>query len=139
MKVTDRLPGLLVLAVLVLGAGLLIAKFLSPSDDITVVSVVVPDLSPFAASGKTLFDENCIGCHGGNAAGSDKGPPLVHNIYNPGHHADGSFFVAAQRGARQHHWKFGNMPPQPQVTRDDIAAIVTYIRELQRANGIVTN
>ena len=29
------------------------------------------------------------------------------------------------------------MPPQPQVTREEIAAIVRYIRELQEANGIV--
>ena len=28
------------------------------------------------------------------------------------------------------------MPPQPQVSDEDIAAIVRYIRELQEANGI---
>lgn len=28
------------------------------------------------------------------------------------------------------------MPPQPNVTRDELAAIVRYVRELQRANGI---
>jgi mono/diheme cytochrome c family protein len=86
--------------------------------------------------GKIAFNANCAPCHGTNAAGGDKGPPLVHVIYNPGHHADGSFFLAAKRGVRRHHWRFGDMPPQPQVTDGELAAIVRYVRELQAANGI---
>ena len=46
-----------------------------------------------------------------------------------------AFLMAAQNGVRAHHWRFGNMPPQ-QVTRGEVARIVTYIRELQQANGI---
>lgn len=101
-----------------------------------IVDVKVPELSPLAGRGKSAFDANCAACHGVNAAGSDKGPPLVHVIYNPGHHADGAFFLAAKRGVRSHHWRFGDMPPQPQVTDDQLAAIVRYVRELQAANGI---
>jgi mono/diheme cytochrome c family protein len=101
-----------------------------------LVDVKVPELSPLAMRGRTAFDTNCAPCHGTNAAGSDKGPPLVHMIYNPGHHADGSFFLAAKRGVRSHHWRFGDMPPQPQVTDGEIAAIVRFVRELQAANGI---
>lgn len=101
-----------------------------------VVSVKVPQLSKLAARGKVAFDANCAACHGINASGTDKGPPLVHEIYNAGHHADGAFYLAAKLGVRQHHWRFGNMPPQPQVTQEQVAAIVQYVRELQTANGI---
>jgi mono/diheme cytochrome c family protein len=100
------------------------------------VNVKVPSLSETAARGKVAFDVICAPCHGANAAGTDQGPPLVHNIYNPGHHADGAFFLATKLGVRQHHCPFGNMPPQPQVTEDQVAAIVRYVRELQVANGI---
>ncbi len=100
------------------------------------VSVKVPAVSALAVQGKVAFDANCATCHGVNAAGTDKGPPFVHDIYNPGHHDDGAFFLAAKLGVRQHHWPYGNMPPQPQVSETQLAAIVKYVRELQAANGI---
>ncbi|NIJ43390.1 mono/diheme cytochrome c family protein [Parvibaculum indicum] len=99
--------------------------------------VVVPPLSGDAALGKAAFDRNCAECHGGNASGTGKGPPLVHQIYNPGHHADEAFFRAAEYGVRQHHWPYGNMPAQPQVSHREVARIVEYVRALQKANGIV--
>lgn len=83
-----------------------------------------------------LFERNCAECHGENAAGSENGPPLVHKIYEPGHHGDAAFYLAARNGVRAHHWNFGNMPPRPDVTEPQIAAIVAYVRELQQANGI---
>jgi len=97
----------------------------------------MPDLSVKAKAGKIAFDKTCAACHGKNAVGSDKGPPLIHNVYNPGHHGDAAFYNAVRRGSPQHHWRFGNMPPQPHVTDQEIAAIVRYVRELQEANGIV--
>ena len=103
----------------------------------TLSAVTVPELSAAAAAGETAFDKNCVQCHGANAAGSEQGPPLVHDIYNPGHHGDGAFVRAAQQGVRQHHWPFGDMPAQPQVSEEEVAAIVRYVRELQVANGIV--
>jgi hypothetical protein len=56
-------------------------------------------------------------------AGTDKGPPLVHNIYNPGHHAAGAFFLAAKTGVRSHHWPYGDMPPQPQMSEAQVGGI----------------
>ena len=100
------------------------------------VEVTEPELSALAAKGKPLFEANCATCHGMRASGTEKGPPLVHDIYNPGHHADPAFFSAAKFGVRQHHWPYGNMPPQPQVSEDQVAAIVRYVREVQIANGI---
>jgi len=102
-----------------------------------MVAVTLPaELSDQAIEGQVLFDEHCAACHGANAAGSENGPPFVHKVYEPGHHADVSFLLATQRGVRAHHWKFGDMPPQPEVTPDDVELIVSYVREMQRANGI---
>ncbi len=102
----------------------------------THVAVSVPPLSGDARVGERMFNENCATCHGANAAGSDQGPPLVHKIYEPGHHADGSFYNAVRNGVRAHHWNFGDMPPQPGVSADAVSRIIAYVRTLQRANGI---
>ena len=104
----------------------------------TLAEVTVPDsLSAEAQIGERAFDAVCAACHGDNGAGVDgSGPPLVHKIYEPSHHADMAFFMAVERGVQAHHWSFGNMPPQQGLTRADVAGIVTYVRELQRANGI---
>jgi len=102
-----------------------------PADEI-----VVPTLSSAGAMGSANFEESCASCHGANAAGSDKGPPLVHKIYEPSHHADFSFVLAAKNGVRAHHWGFGDMKPVPGVTDKQIEWITQYVREMQRANGI---
>lgn len=102
-----------------------------------LVEVTVPELSLPARRGERLFDENCVTCHGGNAAGRDGiGPPLVHKIYEPGHHADGAFYLAAQQGVRAHHWPFGDMPAVGTVSISEVESIIAYVRELQRGNGI---
>ena len=127
-----------ILIVAAIGAALLIWQWSIPNEAGIGQKLIVrvPELSELAGRGKTAFEANCAACHGVNGAGTDQGPPLVHDIYNPGHHADGAFFFAATRGVRQHHWRFGNMPPQPQVSQGQLAAIVRYVRELQVANGI---
>jgi len=100
------------------------------------VQVIVPELSARARDGRQAFDAHCARCHGAQAAGSAQGPPLVHRIYQPRHHGDAAFELAVKRGTRAHHWRFGDMPPQPQVSDEEIASITRYVRELQRANGI---
>ncbi len=89
-----------------------------------------------AQEGALLFATNCSACHGLAAAGSDKGPALVNKIYEPGHHADASFYRAVREGVRSHHWSFGNMPPIAGVSDDEVGRILAYVRELQRAAGI---
>ena len=103
-----------------------------------IVAVTVPaTLSASAEIGRRTYDANCAACHGRNAAGQDGiAPPLVHVIYEPGHHGDESFQRAVARGVRAHHWRFGDMPPVEGMTRRDVATVVAYVRELQRANGI---
>lgn len=113
------------------------AQPISSEQDAPIVNVTVPELSAAALSGKTAYEVNCAACHGRNAAGQDGvAPPLVHRIYEPSHHGDASFVLAVRNGVRAHHWRFGNMPPVEGVSDEEINSIVTYVRELQRANGI---
>jgi len=101
------------------------------------VSVMSPSsFSEAAVIGRSLFEENCSACHGVDRVGSENGPPFVHKIYEPGHHADISFQIAVQRGVRVHHWPFGDMPPQPDVSPLNVSSVVICVRELQRANGL---
>lgn len=103
-----------------------------------LVSVTLPEqLSDNAIIGKRIFEATCASCHGRNAAGQ-KGvaPPLIHKIYEPSHHGDESFQRAVALGVRAHHWPFGNMPPVDGLTRAEVSTIITYVRELQRTNGI---
>ena len=86
--------------------------------------------------GDSLFAANCASCHGESAKGSDKGPPLLHVIYEPSHHSDASFVLAARHGVAAHHWRFGNMPPQPQVDSASLQKIIAYVRWAQREVGI---
>jgi mono/diheme cytochrome c family protein len=88
------------------------------------------------ADGERLFNENCARCHGTLAAGSDTGPPLVHRVYEPSHHADMAFQRAVALGVAAHHGRFGNMPPIPGVDQPAVERIVGYVRWLQRQAGI---
>lgn len=100
------------------------------------VAVKRPELSVQAAAGEAAYQRLCAECHGPNAGGSGRAPPLVHRVYAPNHHADFSFFRAMTAGTRAHHWRFGDMPPKPAAGEDEARAIVRFVRELQRANGI---
>jgi mono/diheme cytochrome c family protein len=102
-----------------------------------LVAVIVPELSASEKEGEAAFNARCASCHGINAAGQDGvAPPFVHRVYEPGHHGDQAFLVAAQLGVRAHHWRFGDMPPVEGITEAEVSSIVTYVRALQRANGI---
>ena len=136
MKLASNLAAIFVVITLVLGVGVIAWNLMAPSTEGAIVRVTVPRLSGVALAGRKAFDANCAQCHGEIGAGSENGPPLVHDIYNPGHHDDGAFFRAARSGVPRHHWNFGDMPPQSDVTDNELAAIVRYIRELQVANGI---
>ena len=103
-----------------------------------IVDVALPEeLSAEAQMGKRAYEAKCAECHGKNAAGQNGvAPPLVHKIYEPGHHSDMAFVMAAKQGVRAHHWDFGNMPPVKGLTDADVKLIARYVRELQRENGI---
>ena len=96
------------------------------------VSVVEPD----ADKGAALFAASCALCHGESGVGTQTGPPLVHRIYEPGHHSDDSFRNAMKNGVASHHWNFGNMPARPELSDGDIEDIIAYVRAIQREAGI---
>ena len=98
--------------------------------------IAEPKLPGKLVLGKLAFGTHCAACHGKQGAGTDYGPPFLHRIYHPGHHADESFFRAARSGVRAHHWKFGDMQPVPKATDTQLQNIVKYIRALQQANGL---
>ena len=91
---------------------------------------------PELAAGEHRYNATCLPCHGTLGTGTDGGPPLVHRIYEPGHHADAAFQLAVARGVRAHHWSFGNMPPVPDMDSAAVAAVIAYVRWLQREAGI---
>lgn len=131
----------ILIVVMLLGAAVFIYRSFAPPEAVptgeALANVLVPDLSPAAREGQAVFDRSCASCHGRNAAGQDGiAPPLVHKIYEPNHHGDMSFHLAAANGVRAHHWPFGDMPPVEGVTEPELDKIVLYVRELQRANGI---
>lgn len=95
-----------------------------------------PGLMPNPAVGKKLFAANCASCHGQDLNGSDKGPPMLHKVYETSHHSDIAFQLAVKNGVRAHHWQFGDMAPVPGLTPDDVAHITAFIRMEQRKVGI---
>ena len=86
--------------------------------------------------GAETYVAHCRSCHGPAARGTPQGPPLVHGYYVPGHHADLAFYAAVKNGVKQHHWEFGDMPPQPQVSPAQAADVIAYVRGLQRKAGL---
>ncbi|CAN5753679.1 hypothetical protein BH23GEM6_BH23GEM6_13230 [soil metagenome] len=86
--------------------------------------------------GEALFERHCASCHGEKALGAESGPPLVHIIYEPSHHADFAFYMAVTQGVRAHHWRFGDMPPVAGLEQEEISRIIAYVRWLQQQAGI---
>lgn len=85
--------------------------------------------------GSDLYAGNCASCHGQDLKGTDRGPSHLSIVYQPSHHADGSFLLAVRRGSSAHHWPFGDMPPIEGLADEDVAAIVAFVRENQRLEG----
>jgi mono/diheme cytochrome c family protein len=134
MKIKENMTGIIIALILVAGVGALIINATTSSKMGT--DLKIPAFSQTAQFGQVAYDENCAACHGKNGVGSEQGPPFINKVYNPGHHSNEAFLRAVRRGVPQHHWRFGDMPPQPQITMDQIREIVAYVRELQVANGI---
>ncbi|HEX6255839.1 MAG TPA: cytochrome c [Euzebyales bacterium] len=97
--------------------------------------VVADGEEQLVAEGEQLYEATCAQCHGADLGGTDNGPPFLDDVYTPDHHPDGAFYAAAQFGVQAHHWAFGAMPPQD-VDEEEVAAIVAYVRSVQRAEGI---
>lgn len=125
-------------SVLMLMVSMILSSFTWADHEPAHINVKMPELSPKAVKGQEVFNVNCAGCHGNNGEGGSGGPPLIHDIYNPGHHSNRAFIQAMQNGTRSHHWSFGDMPAQKQMGIVDMMVVIKYIREVQVANGIKT-
>lgn len=123
------MPSLAVLAL----AGVIAA---CTGDEVPRVRFTPPPTPAELTDGETLFNAHCARCHGVHAVGTDSGPPLIHAVYRPGHHGDEAFALAVRLGVAAHHWRFGDMPPQPQVADSQVVRIRDYVRWLQRSAGI---
>lgn len=97
---------------------------------------VEPKMTPRLNLGKLSYDAFCASCHGKTGRGTDKGPTFISRIYHPGHHDDGSFYTASKKGARAHHWRFGDMKPVKGVNDALITNIIQYVRAVQKVNGL---
>ncbi len=84
------------------------------------------------AAGEALFHDNCAGCHGVWAVGTDRGPTFLSKIYAPDHHGDIAFEMAPRNGVRAHHWQFGDMPKIAGIAPDQVKEVVRYIRWIQQ-------
>jgi mono/diheme cytochrome c family protein len=97
--------------------------------DITSADAVVED-------GAAAFAASCASCHGSDLRGTDRGPSLLSEVYEPGHHPDDAFRAAIARGSRAHHWDFGDMPPVPGLEPDEIDAVIAFVRDRQETHGL---
>lgn len=89
-----------------------------------------------SSGGAQLYADRCASCHGSDLRGTDVGPALLSEIYEPNHHPDDSFRAAVRNGVTPHHWQFGPMPAITGLDDDEITAIITYIREVQQRDGL---
>jgi mono/diheme cytochrome c family protein len=126
-----RRAGLVAVAVLFGIAALVASRMATRS-----TGIVIPELSAEGLRGMDDFAHYCAGCHGTDAGGTDKGPPLIHPIYAPGHHGDVAIQFAVRGGSRAHHWNFGDMPRIDGVSDSELSEIIVFLRAVQRANGI---
>lgn len=99
-------------------------------------AAAAPPVDQASEQGREPFETTCAVCHGRDLKGSSAGPPFLDRIYEPGHHPDESFRRAVKQGVRAHHWSFGDMPAQPNVSDDEINRIIAFVRAQQRRVGI---
>lgn len=108
----------------------------SPTGDTQDAGTGIPQQDPaLVAAGDELYQASCAACHGSDLRGTDLGPSHLSIVYEPNHHGDAAFILAAKNGVPQHHWPFGDMAPVPGLNDDDLVAIVAFVRENQRIFG----
>jgi PQQ-dependent dehydrogenase (methanol/ethanol family) len=75
-------------------------------------------------TGKRLYEQTCQACHGGNAAGSERGPALSTGVFKHGG-KDGELFLNIRNGL-----KGTQMPPFAGLKVEQIWSMVSYLRSL---------
>lgn len=81
--------------------------------------------------GEANYTGNCAQCHGGDLAGSDRGPSLLDPIYGPDQLTDAEFADAIVNGVEERLWDFGDMPGNGSYTDAQVEAIIAFVRSQQ--------
>ncbi len=81
--------------------------------------------------GEALYGANCAQCHGGDLAGTDRGPSLLEPIYGPDQLSDTEIADAIRNGVDEERWEFGPMPANGAISDAQIDAIVAVVRAQQ--------
>lgn len=100
-----------------------------------------PTSSQLVQQGGVAFAEECAGCHGRLGWGTQRGPNLIHPDYGPRVLSDTQIRRAVREGvpARQGVGNRGgyiDMPPASNLSERRLNRMVTFLREIQRMNGI---
>ncbi len=85
--------------------------------------------------GAAVYAASCASCHGADLRGTEEGPSHLSIVYEPNHHSDESFRRAIANGAPAHHFDFGDMPPVPGLTDEDVEAVIAFVRAEQTRQG----
>jgi mono/diheme cytochrome c family protein len=94
------------------------------------------DLVGDPVAGGQLYTANCAACHGEDLRGAAAGPSLVDDAYAPSVFSDEAVRLAITNGADARLWDFGPMPAIGGLDAQDVADIVSHVREQQRAAGL---
>ncbi len=94
-----------------------------------------PPSSLSVEQGLVAFAGECARCHGQLARGTERGPNLIHRYYGPSARSDAQFRRAVREGMPAR-GGYGAMPAAPDVSKRRLERMITFLRELQRANGI---
>jgi mono/diheme cytochrome c family protein len=85
--------------------------------------------------GEAIYGANCAQCHGGDLAGTDRGPSLLEPIYGPDQLSDAEFADAIRYGVDEELWEFGPMPANGAISDAQIEAILTFVRAEQTGDA----
>lgn len=97
----------------------------------------IPELSELAQHGRKVINARCAECHGvDGTGGSKKGPPMLHPMYREAVYPDYHFKRVVREGKAEKNWRFGPMPAIPDISDDDLDAVVAFVREVQKATNV---
>jgi mono/diheme cytochrome c family protein len=85
--------------------------------------------------GRVVFAEECAGCHGRLARGTERGPDLIQPAYGPSFTSDARLRRAVREGVPGRDGGVA-MPANPHLAEYRLHRMITFLREMQRAKGI---